>query len=149
MKRLLRAATVTAFPLVFVLGSWVMPQESRAGEFRFVVQDMADDSAAWFPTEVVIHRDRDGKTGLVFLLDNPTARTHVFEAPGLLEWTVEEQEMKPLRVTVAPEETMRVQVSVVQLEWMLEPCAQEMSYRFFCPLHQADSVRAGTIRVVP
>ncbi len=149
MKRLSLAATVAAFVLAFVLGSSVMPQESWAGEFRFVVQDMADDSAAWFPIEVIVHRDTDGKNGMVFILDNPTQRTHVFEAPGLLEWMVDEQEMKPLRITVAPEESVRVEVSVAQSERMPEPCWEEMNYRFFCPLHQADSVLAGVIRVVP
>ncbi|MBI4401125.1 MAG: hypothetical protein HY581_05790 [Nitrospirae bacterium] len=140
------------FGLALAVGSLVFAHTSRAEMVHFIVQDMEDESATWLPVEVVIHRDQDLERGLVFVLDNPTARTHVFEAPGLFEQVAEKQGeviVKPLRVTVAPEDTIQVRVNLAPLERMPEPCVEEAHYQFFCPLHQADSVRAGTIRVVP
>lgn len=57
----------------------------------------------WSPREVVIHRRTDLDGGLFLCLENPTPRTHVFEAPGLFEQIVEGPEaptVKPLRVYV-------------------------------------------------
>ncbi len=144
-----RAPTVLLLALTFVMGSVAMTDVGRAEMVRFIVRDMEDNSATWLPAEVVIHRDDDLARGAVFVFTNPTARTHVFEAPGLFEQLVGkrgEVMMKPLRVTVAPEEVIQVLVAPLERP---EPCIEETSYRFFCPLHQADSVRAGTIRVVP
>ena len=89
-----------------------------AAEFHFVIHDVEADTAAWSPHEVVIHKRSVFEEKLVFILENPTARTHVFEAPGLFEQIVEGSEtqtVKPLRVYVAPGETVHVQVSTDQL----------------------------------
>lgn len=130
-----------------------MPSVSLAGEFHFVIHDVEGDAAAWFPREVVIHKRTDLEGGLIFILENPTPRTHVFEAPGLFEQVVEGTEaptVKPLRVYVAPGETVRVQVSTERLE--LEPgtdASGAQTCPFFCPLHGADEALRSTIRVVP
>ncbi len=130
-----------------------MPLASLGGEFHFVIHDMESDAAAWSPREVVIHTRTDLEGGLIFILENPTPRTHVFEAPGLFEQTVEGAEaptVKPLRVYVAPGETVRVQVSTEQLK--REPgtdASRVQTCPFFCPLHGADEASRSTIRVVP
>lgn len=130
-----------------------MPSTSFAGEFRFVIHDVEGDAAAWFPREVVIHKRTDLDGGLIFILENPTPRTHVFEAPDLYEQILEGPEaptVKPLRVYVAPGETVQVQVSTERLE--LEPgtdASGAQTCPFFCPLHGADEALRSTIRVVP
>ena len=130
-----------------------MPSTSLGGEFHFVIQDLEGEAAAWSPREVVIHKRTDLEGGLIFILENPTPRTHVFEAPGLFEQIVEGPEaptVKPLRVYVAPGETVRVQVSTEQLEREPETDASgAQTCLFFCPLHGADEALRSTIRVVP
>lgn len=135
--------------------AWALPasQVAHGNEFRFVVKDLQDNAAAWLPGEVVIHKRTDLEGGLIFILENPTPRTHVFEAPSLFEQIVEGPEaptVKPLRVYVAPGETVRVQVSIEQLE--LDPgrdASGAQTCLFFCPLHGADEAFRSTIRVVP
>ena len=130
-----------------------MPSTSLGGEFHFIIHDLEGEAAAWFPREVIIHKRTDLEGGLVFILENSTPRTHVFEAPGLFEQIVEGPEaptVKPLRVYVAPEETVRVQVSTAQLEREPEPDASgAQTCPCFCPLHGADEALRSTIRVVP
>ncbi len=120
-------------------------QVAQGSEFRFVVQDLANGSAAWSPSEVVVHTDRDLEGGLVFILENPTRRTHVFLVEGLFEEDAAQQDAateRPLRIYVAPGETVRARVSIIQLK------KGEDTYRFFCPLHKADAELAGMIRLV-
>ena len=130
-----------------------MPSTSLGGEFHFVIHDLEGDAAAWSPREVVIHTRTDLDGGLIFILENPTPRTHVFEAPGLFEQIIERPEaptVKPLRVYVAPGETVRVQVSTAQLE--REPgtdASGAQTCPFFCPLHGTDEALRSTIRVMP
>ena len=130
-----------------------MPSTSLAGEFHFVIHDVEGDAAAWFPREVVIHKSTDFDGGLIFILQNPTPRTHVFEAPGLFEQIVEGPKaptVKPLRVYVAPGETVRVPISIEQLKFEPETDASgAQTCPFFCPLHGADEALRSTIRVVP
>ncbi len=130
-----------------------MPSTSLAGEIHFVIHDVEGDAAAWFPREVVIHKSTDLEGGLVFILQNPTPRTHVFEAPGLFEQIVEVTEapvVKPLRVYVAPGETVQVRVSIEQLTREPEQDASgAQTCLFFCPLHGTDEAMRSTIRVVP
>lgn len=134
-------------------GSFVLPTTGHATEFHFVIRDLDGDLAAWSPREVVIHKSTDLEGGLVFILENPTPRTHVFEAPGLFEQIVEGSEVptvKPLRVYVAPGETVQVQVSTEQLK--REPgtdASGAQICQFFCPLHGADDALRSTILVVP
>lgn len=132
--------------------TWVLSvsQVVHGGEFRFVVEDLPDHSAAWLPSEVVIHRETDLTGGLIFLLVNPTARTHVFLVDGLYEQVAGEKgEMSanPLRVTVAPEDSVRTVVSIAQWQGSRERDAVE-TFRFFCPLHRGDADSGGTIRMV-
>lgn len=140
-----------AIALVLLLALIAAPPSVRAGELRFVVfvvQDMEDGSAAWLPTEVILHKENDLTAGVVFVLQNPTVRTHVFEVPGLSEQTADggaEPTVKPLRITVGPQETVHVQVHITALEHAPE----EIRYRFFCPLHPADAKPTGTIRILP
>jgi hypothetical protein len=102
------AAGVSLVSVLIVGLTWMLSanQVARGSEFRFVVEDLPDHSAAWLPSEVVIHTDTDLRDGLIFLLVNPTVRTHVFMVEGLYEQVAGEQGdviNKPLRVTVAPE----------------------------------------------
>jgi hypothetical protein len=132
--------------------TWILSvsQVAHGSEFRFVVEDLPDSSAAWLPGEVVIHTQTDLTGGLTFLLMNPTTRTHVFFVEGLYEQVVGEHgevSAKPLRVTVAPEDSVRTLVSTAQWEESRERGAVE-AFRFFCPLHRGDADSGGTIRMV-
>lgn len=154
MNRLHRGLSVSAFGLLLLIAeSCSMPSVSLAGEFHFVIHDVEGDAAAWFPREVVIHKSTDFDGGLIFILENPTPRTHVFEAPGLFEQIVEGSEVpivKPLRVYVAPGETVRVPISIEQLKFEPETdVSGAQTCPFFCPLHGADEALRSTIRVVP
>lgn len=139
--------------LLLIAASGARPSTGLGGEFRFVIHDLEGEAAAWSPREVVIHTRTDVEGGLFFILENPTPRTHVFEAPGLFEQIVEGPEpttVRPLRVYVAPGETVRVQVSTEQLKVEPEPDASgTQTCPFFCPLHGADEALRSTIRVVP
>lgn len=154
MTSLCRRMSVAVLGLLLLIAaSGARLSTGFGGEFRFVIHDLAGEAAAWSPHEVVIHKSTDLDGGLTFILENPTPRTHVFEAPGLFEHVVEGHEaptVKPLRVYVAPGETVRVQVSTEQLK--IEPEADASGAQtcpFFCPLHGADEALRSTIRVVP
>jgi len=150
-----RVSRVALALLLVVGGSGVMPAMSLAGTFHFVIHDVEGGAAAWFPREVVIHKRTDLDGGLIFMLENPTPRTHVFEAPGLFEQMrgaegPEASTVKPLRVYVAPGETLRVDVSTEQLTIEPEPDASGSQIcPFFCPLHGSEEALRSTIRVVP
>lgn len=139
--------------LTWIVGSCWSLATGRAGEFYFVIHDVEGGAAAWFPREVVIHARTDLEGGLLFILENPTPRTHVFEAPDLYEQVAEGPEtptVKPLRVYVAPGETVRVQVSTERLKVEPEPDASgTQTCPFFCPLHGAEEALRSTIRIVP
>lgn len=142
-----RLASLLAAGLIGVLP---VTEVAEGSEFRFVVEDLPDNSAAWLPSEVVIHQETDLKGGLIFLLMNPTARTHVFLAEGLHEQVTGENgeiSIKPLRVTIAPEDNVRIMVSTAQWAGSLEPGMVE-TFPFFCPLHRGDIETGGTIRMV-
>ncbi len=154
MNRVCRQVSIAALGLLLLIAaSGASPSTSLAREFHFVIHDVDGDGAAWSPREVVIHKRTDLEGGLIFILENPTPRTHVFEAPGLFEQIVEGPEaptVKPLRVYVAPGETVRVQVSLEQLA--REPgtdASGAQTCPFFCPLHGADEALRSTIWVVP
>lgn len=110
-----RSAMLLAAFLILIEGNCLVSSTALAGEFHLIIHDVEGDAAAWFPREVVIHRSSDLEGGLILVLEHPTSRTHVFEAPGLFEQiTVEGSEdkiVKPLRVYVAPRETVKIQVS--------------------------------------
>lgn len=138
---------------LFTVGlTWALlaGQVAHGNEFRFVVKDLPDNAAAWLPGEVVIHTEKELEGGLVFLLVNPTARTHIFFVEGLHEQVVSENgeiASKPLRVTVAPEDTIRAVLSTEQFKGSRERGGAE-EFRFFCPLHRGDADPGGTIRMV-
>lgn len=143
---------VSLVSLLVVGLTWALSAHrvAHGSEFRFVVEDLPDSSAAWLPGEVVIHTGTDLTGGLTFFLVNPTARTHVFLVEGLYEQVVGENgEMsaKPLRVTVGPEDSVRTLVSIAQWQGSRERGAVE-TFRFFCPLHKGDADSGGTIRMV-
>lgn len=140
--------------LVLAGGVCLSPQTGRAETFRFLAQELENRQANWTPQEVVIHRDKDVEGGLLFILENPSARTHAFESPGLLQQIVGENQeslAQPLRITVAPGETVEVRVRFAQVEREPDiPCADGAAcYRFYCPLHRGDDDPGGTIRVTP
>jgi hypothetical protein len=110
-------------------------------EFHFIVHDVEGDAAAWSPREVAIHTSTDLEGRLIFVLENPTPRTHVFETPGLFEQVVvegsENKTIIPMRVYVAPGEIVHVQVSTEQLSCEPETDGLEaQTCPFFCPLHK-------------
>ncbi len=142
-----RASSVATAALVGVLGFW---SPAGAAEFHFVVQDVGEKKAVWVPQEVVIHRSTEMQDGLVFVLENPTDRTHAFAAFGLFEEIMGaggELTRKPLRVNVTMEDTVRIQISTAQFERRTDGASEE--FPFFCPLHKGDAHLGGTIRVVP
>lgn len=134
--------------LVSALGFW---SQAGAAEVHFVVQDLGEKRALWVPQEVVIHRSTEMEDGLVFILENPTDRTHAFAAHGLFEEVMGSHgdiTSKPLRVNVTSEDRVLVQISRAQFEG--EPAvSEEETYAFFCPLHKGDAHLGGTIHVVP
>ena len=88
--------------------------------------------------------------GLVFVLENPTDRTHAFAAYGLFEEVMGAHgavTTKPLRVNVTSDDTVRVQISTAQFEGRTDEAIEE--FPFFCPLHKGDAHVGGIIRVVP
>jgi hypothetical protein len=133
--------------LVGALGLW---SAAGAAEFHFVVQDLGEKRALWVPQEVVIHRSTEMQDGLVFVLENPTDRTHAFAAVGLFEEVTGAGgavTRKPLRVNVTADDTVRIQISTAQFERRTDEAREE--FPFFCPLHKGDAHLGGTIRVVP
>ena len=143
-----RVSSVATAALVGVLGFW---SPAGAAEFHFVVQDVGEKRALWVPQEVVIHRATEMEDGLVFVLENPTDRTHAFAAYGLFEEVMGvhgDVTTKPLRVNVTSEDTVRVQISTAQFE-RGQATSEEETYPFFCPLHKGDAHLGGTIHVVP
>lgn len=126
---------------------------SEAETVRFSAYELENQQASWTPQGAVI-RDNNAEEGILFVLDNPTDRTHAFEAPGVLELIVAEnldRMTRPLRVTVAPRETMEVRIRFTQVEGDTEAlCAEDgvTCYRFYCPLHRGDNDPGGTIRVI-
>ncbi len=141
LRRVVLAALVGGLMLFSLVG---------AAEFHFVAEERSEKRAAWVPQEVVIHRSTEMQGGLVFVLENPTDRTHAFAAYGLFEevmGTGGETTRKPLRVNVTPEDTVRVQISTAQFEGRMDEVKEE--FPFFCPLHKGDAHLGGTIRVVP
>lgn len=133
--------------LVGALGLW---SPAGAAEFHFVVQDLGEKRALWVPQEVVIHRSTEMQDGLVFVLENPTDRTHAFAAVGLFEEVTGAGgavTRKPLRVTVTADDTVRIQISTAQFERRTDEAIEE--FPFFCPLHKGDAHLGGTIHVMP
>ena len=133
--------------LVGALGLW---SPAGAAEFHFVVQDLGEKRALWVPQEVVIHRSTEMQDGLVFVLENPTDRTHAFAAVGLFEEVTGAGgavTRKPLRVNVTADDTVRIQISTAQFERRTDEAREE--FPFFCPLHKGDAHLGGTIRIVP
>jgi hypothetical protein len=139
----------------FSLIAWMTfdPCLSEAETVRFSAYELENQHASWTPQDVVI-RYNNAEEGILFVLDNPTDRTHAFEAPGVLELIVAEnldRMTRPLRVTVAPRETMEVRIRFTQVEGDQEALCEEggvTCYRFYCPLHRGDNDPGGTIRVI-
>lgn len=133
-------------------GVLAMPSTGWAREILFVARDLDDQQAVWLPREIVLHRNADFTEPLIFRFDNPTARTHVFEAPGLLE-SVEEngvQITRPVRITIAPDELEQIVVDRNRMTSDgLTDDGETATYRFYCPLHRADDDMGGTIVVEP
>lgn len=137
------------------LFTWIVlaPRIGAAETFRFTAQGLEHQQANWTPQDMEIHRGQHGEEGFLFVLDNPTARTHAFEVPGVREQVVTEHRepiTKHLPVKVAPGETVEVHVSFAKVEKDPDPlCTEAVAcYRFYCPLHRGDSDPGGIIRVM-
>ena len=142
-------ASLATAALAGALGFW---GPAGAAEFHFVVQDIGEKRALWVPQDVVIHRSTEMQDGLVFVLENPTDRTHAFAAYGLFEEVMGAHgavTTKPLRVNVTSEDTVRVQISTAQFLEIRDIRMDEEEFPFFCPLHKGDAHVGGIIRVVP
>ena len=133
-------------------GMLAMPPAGWAKEIAFVARDIEDQQAVWLPREVVIHRGTDFREPLIFRFENPTERTHVFEAPGVFE-SVEESGVRitrPVRITIAPE---GAEQTVIDRDRMASDAGaadgETVTYRFYCPLHRADADMGGRIVVGP
>ncbi len=91
--------TIQLFPLfltVFLIVWTVLnSQTGRLETFQFTAQELANQQATWSPGEVTIRRNRDPQDELVFVLVNPTKRTHALESAGLLELAINDK-MGPL-----------------------------------------------------
>lgn len=136
---------------MIVAGSMIRPSSGWAKEIAFVAHDLEDQQAVWLPREIILQRSTDFTEPLIFRFDNPTARTHVFEAPGLLE-SVEEngvQITRPVRVTIAPDESEQIVVERSPITSDAFTEGQPVIYRFYCPLHRADDDTGGTIIIGP
>lgn len=140
------------FGLTLGVGMLGQPTLSLAKELHFVVRDVDGAQAVWFPREVLISRQQDLTEPLSFRLENPSPRTHVFEAPGLFESFEEGGIMsaRPLRITTASEETLLVEVDRDRLaDDVVGSQGDTMMYRFFCPLHRSDTDAGSRIKVIP
>lgn len=131
-------------------GSLVMPLTGWGKEMAFVARDIENQQAVWLPSEIIIHRSTDFTEPLMFRLENPTERTHVFESPGLFE-SIEEngvQITRPIRITIPPEGTEQIVIDRRQMVNDATAAGGEtVTYRFYCPLHRADDDLGGRIVV--
>lgn len=135
--------------LVNALGLW---NSAGAAEFHFVVQEAGEKRALWMPRKMVIHRSTEMQDGLVFVLENPTDRTHAFATYGLFEEVMGAHgdiTRKPLRVKVTPDDIVRIEVSTAQFQVISGVRTGKEEFPFFCPLHRDDAHLGGTIRVIP
>ena len=147
---------------VYVVGVWLalvmsggmlaIPPAGWTKEIAFVAREVEDQQAVWLPGEIVIHRSTDFTEPLILRFENPTERTHVFEAPALFE-SLEEGEVRitrPVRITIPPEGTEQTVIDRDRMS--TDAIAAEggtVTYRFYCPLHRADTDLGGRIVVGP
>jgi hypothetical protein len=152
MRRLRQRRFLGGLALAVLAYSLVTFTMAEAVEIHFIVEERGDKRAAWVPQEVVIHRSTELQDGLVLALKNPTYRTHAFAVYGLFEETMGANGnvvTRPLRVTVTPEDEVRVQISTAQFATGGNVSARVEEFPFFCPLHKGDVHVGGTIRIVP
>lgn len=147
-------ACVIGVGLGFMIGGagLALPSSGGAKEITFVAREVEDQQAVWLPREIVIHHSTDLTEPLVFRLDNPTQRTHVFEAPALFESVEEEgvQVTRPVRITIPPEGMEQTVIDREQIRHdVIAAEGNPMPYRFYCPLHRADADLGGSIVVRP
>jgi hypothetical protein len=147
--------TMILFVAALSLTAWAAFDQGlgQAETVRFSAKELENQEASWSPHEVVLRRNDDSQEGFVFILDNPTNRTHVFEAPGVLEQIAAkdlDHITRPLRVTVAPRETMEVVVRFAPVEVESDPLCPNGAacYRYYCPLHRGDNDAGGTILLI-
>jgi plastocyanin len=140
-----------AFLIGIGIGLLAMASAGWAKEIVFVAREVGDHQAVWLPREVVIHRSTDFTEPLIFRFENPTERTHVFEAPALFESIKEEgdvQTTRPVRITIPPEGTEQTVIDRGRMASDAIAAEGEMvTYRFYCPLHRADADMGGKIVV--
>ena len=141
---------MTVAVMVFLL-STACPVLGYGEPVHFAARDLEDQSANWSPQEVTLSGKGNSGDAVMFVLENTTGRTHVFEAPGLLMKGEGRDTaiIQPLRVTVAAGDSLEVRVFFSQETGDANGCADnEACYRFYCPLHRADGDPGGIIRIV-
>jgi hypothetical protein len=119
-----------------------------AGEFRFVATQIAPDRAIWQPSLVLIDNKTDLDGGLVFILENRTQAAHGFAVEGLSELAKEKtsgvENITPLSVTVGPNHTKVVRISIEPLQGAE---AAGRQFRVRCPIHSVEHL-PGSIFVI-
>ncbi len=133
-------------------GVCAMPSAGWAKEITFVAREVEDQQAVWLPGEIVIHRSTDFTEPLIFRFENPTERTHVFEAPTLFE-SVDTEGVhitRPVRITIPPEGAEQAVIDGDRItNDAIAAEGDTVTYRFYCPLHRADADLGGRIIVGP
>jgi len=145
-------ACVMGVGLGCMIGGAVLtvPSSGWTKEITFVARETEDQQAVWLPKEIVIHLGADFTESLVFRLENPTQRTHVFEAPSVFE-SIEEEGVRvtrPVRITIPPEGTEQTVIDKDRMRHdVIAAEGNPVTYRFYCPLHRADADLGGSIVV--
>ena len=145
------AVRVVGLCLGWMIGGMLtIPSAGWAKEIVFVARDIENQQAVWLPLEVVLLRNVDFTEPLILRFNNPTERTHVFEAPGLFE-SVEGsgvQTPRSVRITIAPEGTEQIVIDRDRMAGdVIAAEGKTLTYRFYCPLHRADDDMGGRIVV--
>lgn len=115
--------------------------------------ELENQQAMWTSQEVMIRRHDTADEKPIFILTNPTERTHAFEAPSLFEQSRAPNGSpltRPLQVTMAPGETMEIVIRFLSIEGDAEPLYQTSAvcYRFYYPLRHGKNDSVGIIHLV-
>ncbi|MBI4400530.1 MAG: hypothetical protein HY581_02720 [Nitrospirae bacterium] len=148
MRRWKDISHAVGLAVVFLAGLFA-GETAQAGEFRWIASEMMPPKyAIWQPNQLIMDQE-DLKDGLTFILENPTKEEHAFAVRGMFEVVTEKStevvapgeepgmvyHLKPIRVTVRPGETKRINVSTAQFEGS-RLTGPDQLFRVWCPLHK-------------
>ena len=148
MRATMHIGLAAGFAAAIMASGLPAGESAQAGEFRWVASEMPARWAIWQPSQVMMEED-DLKGSLTFILENPTTEEHAFAVRGMFEVTTEKSteavalgeepgtvyHLKPIRVTVRPGETKRINVSTAQFEGARVTGPGQL-FRVWCPLHK-------------